>query len=500
MGNRSPRPADEPRQNNRDYCGGSLFTANGASPRPHSPGKSQMVGRTSFTKVENLCSRDLLEGFLQTARQDGYISVELHTDLLEAARNQSDDKAGSSKEKEVAASAPASNELLPGLGFQEEKTTAGHVAFWLAKGAKKRGSYDDYESYADPKVTKVLSSGVDCEAVLHDKSFNCLSRGNIEEDSCIVVYAFTQPVNFLGRFQMPGVKLNAWAQAIGKQYSDAPYHNWRHAFDVFQLSFLVLTDGGAADYFNRQDCFSIMIAAIAHDVGHAGSNNVFQVKARTALANMYNDKSPLENMHASLLFETLRKPDSNFLELLPSADFENVRTKIIDTILETDPSHHFPYVEKLKARMNKGPISKEKDVPEGDEDARKTNKDDRSLLLQGFVHMWDIGNGLRPWGVYKNLVASLEEEFFIQGDKEKQMGLPVTMMMDREKDRLAAGQGFFLGTLVLPLFDLYAKVMKEDLVEICRSNMEFNKKRWQDLIDTHGKIPVPEILALETPE
>merc|ERR1740117_1724571 len=103
-----------------------------------------------------------------------------------------------------------------------------------------------------------------------------------------------QPVNYLGYYKMNGQKLNTWVQAIGKQYNDVPYHNWKHAFDVFQLSFLALTDGGMSAYFNSQDCCAIMLAAISHDVGHPGTNNAFQTKAQTNLSITYNDKSPLE--------------------------------------------------------------------------------------------------------------------------------------------------------------------------------------------------------------
>merc|ERR1712203_1120729 len=104
------------------------------------------------------------------------------------------------------------------------------------------------------------------------------------------------PLNYLGYHRMDGRKLNTWVQAIGKQYNDVPYHSWRHAFDVFQLSFLALTDGGTAAYFNAQDCCAIMLAAVSHDVGHQGTSNAFQSKAQTDLASVYNDRSPLENM------------------------------------------------------------------------------------------------------------------------------------------------------------------------------------------------------------
>ena len=48
--------------------------------------------------------------------------------------------------------------------------------------------------------------------------------------------------------------------------------------------------------------FSLLIAALAHDVAHPGVNNPFLVDTGHELALRYNDKSPLENMHCSRLF------------------------------------------------------------------------------------------------------------------------------------------------------------------------------------------------------
>merc|ERR1712039_243181 len=119
-------------------------------------------------------------------------------------------------------------------------------------------------------------------------------------------------------------------------------------------------------------------------------------------------------------------------------------------------------------------ILKYDEVPNDCSETKSDNKADRNHLLQGFVHMWDVGNGFRPWDVYKHLVASLEAEFFAQGDQEKALGLPVTMLMDREKDRLVTGQEFFLCKLVLPCFNLYASFMEEELVTVFRTNLEAN--------------------------
>ena len=52
------------------------------------------------------------------------------------------------------------------------------------------------------------------------------------------------------------------------------------------------------------EMFALLTSALAHDVGHPGVNNAFLVNTGAPLAMRYNDISPLENMHASIMFET----------------------------------------------------------------------------------------------------------------------------------------------------------------------------------------------------
>merc|ERR1719162_2483883 len=95
----------------------------------------------------------------------------------------------------------------------------------------------------------------------------------------------------------------------------------------------------------------MLLGTLGHDVGHPGGTNQFQVKSRSELAITYNDKSPLENMHASLCFQTLFEPGCNFLNSASPEDFTQIRSQMIDVILATDMVHHFQLVDGLTARV-----------------------------------------------------------------------------------------------------------------------------------------------------
>merc|ERR1719235_1698518 len=72
-----------------------------------------------------------------------------------------------------------------------------------------------------------------------------------------------------------------------------------------------------------------LIAGAVHDVGHPGRTNAFQSKTMSPLAIRYNDRSILENMHASLCFEIAQEPTCNWIKQLNS-EFQ----------FEKDPDKH----------------------------------------------------------------------------------------------------------------------------------------------------------------
>lgn len=334
------------------------------------------------------------------------------------------------------------------------------------------------------------------QAILGDLNFNVLASPDIVYDLPLLVDGLRAPFDLLGYFNVNPARLESWIEAIqGKYNENVPYHNWLHAFDVYQMCHNALTHDGHA-YFTNHDLIAILLGTIGHDVGHPGRTNQFQVKSSSELAITYNDKSPLESMHASLCFQTLSEPGCNFMNNAAPEDFTQIRSQMIEAILATDMVHHFGHVDCLTARVAS---NKEftRDTTHSDTKTMDPCKDDRAMLMKAFVHMADIGNGCRPFGVYKHLVLALEEELFSQGDQEKVLGLPVSPMSDRSKDSLAATQDFFLSKLVEPLVLPYCTLLSPEFSGKVKTNLDSNRKTWLTLIERRGRLSAKKILALE---
>jgi hypothetical protein len=76
----------------------------------------------------------------------------------------------------------------------------------------------------------------------------------------------------------------------------------------------------------------------------------------------------------------------------------------------------------------------------------------------------------------------LFDEFFMQGDLEKQENLPISFLCDRKTTNVAESQPGFLSYIVLPLFKTLQEIMPPLHVMVERA--EENKKKWGAYTET----------------
>jgi CheY-like chemotaxis protein/HPt (histidine-containing phosphotransfer) domain-containing protein len=298
-----------------------------------------------------------------------------------------------------------------------------------------------------------------------------------------VAYMFKN-LNLIEEFNISTTKLFNFIRTVREAYHNNPYHNFWHALDTIQFVYACLNVEKVNSFFSRLDMLAMLIAAICHDLDHPGLNNNFQINARTSLAILYNDISVLENHHSSLAFTILNRPECNAVENLQSDEYKEFRRNVISNILATDMAHHFEIISKFQTRLQTGSLSKE-------------NKDDKTQLMNIIIKCADVSNAVRPFYIAKIWADKVTEEFLKQGDKEREMDLPISPLMDRRTVDEVQLQINFITYLVEPLFSAFVQYIPA--VSHLLSSMQTNRASWMNL-QIQPEKPTPEPTQSETEE
>ena len=106
------------------------------------------------------------------------------------------------------------------------------------------------------------------------------------------------------------------------------------------------------------------------------------------------------------------------------------------------------------------------------------NYTDRIQVLQNMVHCADLSNPTKPLELYNNWVDRIMEEFFQQGDRERESGLDISPMCDRYNATIEKSQVGFIDYIVHPLWETWADLVHPDAQEILDA-LENNRDWYQ---------------------
>ncbi|XP_059474013.1 dual specificity calcium/calmodulin-dependent 3',5'-cyclic nucleotide phosphodiesterase 1-like isoform X4 [Neocloeon triangulifer] len=212
-----------------------------------------------------------------------------------------------------------------------------------------------------------------------------------------------------------------------------PYHNNLHAADVAQTVHYMLCQTGLMNWLSDLEIFATLVAAVVHDLEHTGTTNNFHVMAQSDTALLYNDRAVLENHHASATFRILKEEENNILSHLSREEYREFRTLVIDMVLATDMSFHFQQLKNMRNLLTLAEPSI-----------------DKSKALSLVLHCCDISHPAKRWTEHHQWTSLLLEEFFLQGDKESELGLPFSPLCDRNNTLVAESQIGFIEFIVEP--------------------------------------------------
>mmetsp|Transcript_52194 Transcript_52194/g.132730 ORF Transcript_52194/g.132730 Transcript_52194/m.132730 type:complete len:533 (+) Transcript_52194:2-1600(+) len=320
---------------------------------------------------------------------------------------------------------------------------------------------------------------------------------DIEEIDDIASYIFFDSAvgQRAGRACAGPATFQNFVKVVKARYTNQPYHCYTHAVDVLHTVYRLLSLTQSDKWVSEVEQYAILVSAVAHDIGHFGRTNPFLVETQHELALLYNDKSPLENMHCASLFEICSQPGSDIFKSLGHDNYSKARKVCILTILHTDNAHHFEMVKDISKIYELAKASCDVQACEqslSQAYVEEVMHKNHLMWLQLFLHLADVSNPLKPFHVTEPWAHRVLDEFFDQGDEEKRLGIPVGMLNDRDKICRPASQHGFINFLVAPLVFATVRIF-QPLLPLAEQ-MSDNLASWQQLWIAEMQ-PVPEEVA-----
>ncbi|XP_034112575.1 cAMP-specific 3',5'-cyclic phosphodiesterase isoform X12 [Drosophila nasuta] len=311
-----------------------------------------------------------------------------------------------------------------------------------------------------------------------------------------VAYTIFQSRELLTSLMIPPKTFLNFMTTLEDHYvKDNPFHNSLHAADVTQSTNVLLNTPALEGVFTPLEVGGALFAACIHDVDHPGLTNQFLVNSSSELALMYNDESVLENHHLAVAFKLLQNQGCDIFCNMQKKQRQTLRKMVIDIVLSTDMSKHMSLLADLKTMVETKKVA-------GSGVLLLDNYQDRMQVLENLVHCADLSNPTKPLPLYRRWVALLMEEFFLQGDKERESGMDISAMCDRHNATIEKSQVGFIDYIVHPLWETWADLVHPDAQDIL-DTLEENRDYYQSTIppspppSTADEIPQDEKIRFQ---
>ncbi|XP_013790427.1 calcium/calmodulin-dependent 3',5'-cyclic nucleotide phosphodiesterase 1A-like, partial [Limulus polyphemus] len=271
-------------------------------------------------------------------------------------------------------------------------------------------------------IQPIPSSVVELLKDIDEWSFNVFTVSEVANGQ-VLRYVSLDILNRYGiinKFKVPTSVLGNFLVHIELGYNihKNPYHNNVHAADVTQTMHYMLWKAGLVNWLTDLEVFASLFAAIIHDFEHTGTTNNFHIMSGSDMALLYNDRSVLENHHLSAAFNLLKKEDCNILQNCSKEEFS---------------------IDKPKAL---------------------------SLIL----HCCDISHPCKAWELHYPWTEVLVQEFFLQGDREQDMGLSFSPLCDRNTTIVAESQIGFIDFIVAPSMQVCGDLLQKIQLQLFKTS------------------------------
>ncbi|CAF1029576.1 unnamed protein product [Rotaria magnacalcarata] len=194
------------------------------------------------------------------------------------------------------------------------------------------------------------------------------------------------------------------------------------------------------------------------------------IKSSSTLASIYTT-STMERHHFNQTVTILQTESLNIFKHFSPKEYRQMLDEIRHCILATDLVLFFENRPKLERIVESSQFD-------------WNNKDHIRYLQSLSMTAVDLCAMYKPWPIQENIVNTIMDEFWEQGDDEKRRGIHPQSLMDRSlAHELPKNQVNFISFICLPCYSLIVRVLPETMPMLAgaRSNLQ----RWQELADGH---------------
>jgi len=265
------------------------------------------------------------------------------------------------------------------------------------------------------------------------------------------------------RFKINSDALLRFLRHIEGGYCKVPYHNSIHATDVLQTLNFLISRGGMQEWMTDIEIFAILITCIIHDFEHPGLNNNYLIAVEHELALLYNDKNVLENHHVAQSMRLMQQPGMDILSGMTADERKQFRKLVIEMVLVTDMAVHFTFLASFKRKLGVG--------------INVNDPEDRLDVFRMAIKVADVSNPAKPIASACRWTDCVMAEFFAQGDKERQRGLTISPLCDRNNTNIPKSQVDFVDFIVNPIYAAFAEYLPI-VQEVCIPHLEATREYW----------------------
>lgn len=200
---------------------------------------------------------------------------------------------------------------------------------------------------------------------------------------------------------------------------------------------------------------------ISLNYGHTGFTNDYLVRTEHPFAVTYNDIACHENYHCFAAMKLLLKDEFAFLE--KKEDYVELRRLVIGMVIETDMARHFEATDRFKSLP---PVL--------------TKDKDRDIICKQMLKCADLSHCGIGFTTHRRWVDLLNQEFWAQGDLQKQRGIEVSPLMSRDGPGLSSTQSGFIEIIVMPMFQAFVDRFPDTRPML--THAQRNLESWQNLL------------------